>query len=161
MFRHFWHTMIENILSERERWALWLPFSFGLGIGFYFALPFEPPILISIISCGFIALLIYQAHHFNRLWLWHVILIMTGFCLIHFNAIFSTSPVLTQTIKDVKISGKIIESELSGTGKRIILDHVRIQGIYNKPEKIRIVAKNSSELLKAGNWVGVYATLIS
>ena len=29
-------------LAERDRWALWAPVGFGAGIGFYFALPFEP-----------------------------------------------------------------------------------------------------------------------
>ncbi|MCR9221894.1 MAG: ComEC family competence protein [Alphaproteobacteria bacterium] len=29
--------------AERERWALWAPALFGVGIAFYFALPIEPP----------------------------------------------------------------------------------------------------------------------
>lgn len=31
------------VLQERERWILWLPVAFGLGIAVYFALPSEPP----------------------------------------------------------------------------------------------------------------------
>ena len=29
-------------LAERERWTLWIPVFLGIGIGIYFALPFEP-----------------------------------------------------------------------------------------------------------------------
>jgi len=31
-----------QILSDRQRWVLWLPVGFGTGIGLYFALPVEP-----------------------------------------------------------------------------------------------------------------------
>ena len=33
----------DRLAAERDRWALWLPVMFGAGIGFYFALPIEPP----------------------------------------------------------------------------------------------------------------------
>ena len=30
--------------AERDRWFLWLPLLFGVGIGLYFTLLFEPPL---------------------------------------------------------------------------------------------------------------------
>jgi len=36
-------ALVEAFAAERDRWALWLPVLFGAGIGFYFALPVEPP----------------------------------------------------------------------------------------------------------------------
>ena len=33
-------------VSERARWALWIPVAFGVGIGVYFALPAEPALAI-------------------------------------------------------------------------------------------------------------------
>ena len=30
------------LIDERHRWFLWIPVVFGVGIGVYFALPFEP-----------------------------------------------------------------------------------------------------------------------
>ncbi len=38
------HEVRAVLERERERWVLWLPVFLGLGIGFYFALPEEPPI---------------------------------------------------------------------------------------------------------------------
>ena len=36
------HQLSEVIEAERERWILWLPVGFGMGIALYFALPTEP-----------------------------------------------------------------------------------------------------------------------
>ena len=36
----------KSALDERERWVLWLPVAFGIGIALYFALPDEPSSLL-------------------------------------------------------------------------------------------------------------------
>src|SRR5512134_243564 len=38
--RRLWPVLV----CERERWVLWSAVGFGLGIGVYFALTFEPPL---------------------------------------------------------------------------------------------------------------------
>ena len=35
---------IDLVVAERDRWVLWLPVMFGLGIAIYFDLSFEPPL---------------------------------------------------------------------------------------------------------------------
>ena len=35
---------LKCLVRERGRWVLWLPVLFGIGIGFYFSLPVEPPL---------------------------------------------------------------------------------------------------------------------
>src|SRR5437868_14727396 len=39
-------TWRDHALAERERWPLWLPVGFGTGIGLYFAMPFEPSVVV-------------------------------------------------------------------------------------------------------------------
>ncbi|HEY0835840.1 MAG TPA: hypothetical protein VGE72_18195, partial [Azospirillum sp.] len=34
--------LLERLLAERDRWALWVPVGIGFGIACYFALPTEP-----------------------------------------------------------------------------------------------------------------------
>ncbi|MBI2978602.1 MAG: hypothetical protein HYY38_07245, partial [Rhodospirillales bacterium] len=40
--------LLDRLLDERDRWALWLPVMFGLGIAVYFALRFEPPLWLGL-----------------------------------------------------------------------------------------------------------------
>jgi len=40
--------LIRRLEAEQERWFLWVPVFLGLGIGLYFALPFEPHILTAL-----------------------------------------------------------------------------------------------------------------
>ncbi|MBT8002055.1 MAG: ComEC family competence protein, partial [Rhodospirillales bacterium] len=64
----------EMALEEQDRWVLWVPVLFGLGIAIYFALPTEPVIyggilgLIAIVGIG------YRGRS-NRIILWCAILI--------------------------------------------------------------------------------------
>ena len=47
------------LLTERDRWPLWIPVLFGIGISIYFTLPIEPPYwlgLLSMIAGGVLAL---------------------------------------------------------------------------------------------------------
>jgi competence protein ComEC len=39
-------TIIDRLEAERDRWFLWVPVFFGCGIGLYFALPFEPSVML-------------------------------------------------------------------------------------------------------------------
>src|SRR5262245_53934161 len=43
VFRRAVEALREILSAERERWALWLPATFGAGIGLYFTAPSEPP----------------------------------------------------------------------------------------------------------------------
>jgi len=55
------------LLAERDRWPLWIPVGFGVGIAIYFALPAEPPVVAGSIAfaVGFIVwLLTRQARGF-------------------------------------------------------------------------------------------------
>ncbi|MEI9929419.1 MAG: hypothetical protein WDM89_02315 [Rhizomicrobium sp.] len=45
----------DHLLSERERWPLWLPVGFGAGIGLYFWLPVEP-FVVAAIATGVLGL---------------------------------------------------------------------------------------------------------
>jgi hypothetical protein len=39
--------LAENLIAERERWALWVPVLVGIGIGIYFWLTVEPPLWLA------------------------------------------------------------------------------------------------------------------
>lgn len=51
--------LARQIRAERDRWVLWVPVGFGLGIGIYFGLPIEPvvwtgPASLAVVFCGFL-----------------------------------------------------------------------------------------------------------
>ena len=41
--RRIWIGVLDWLSGERDRWALWFPVAFALGVAIYFALDQEPP----------------------------------------------------------------------------------------------------------------------
>lgn len=89
-----WHAAGEQLLAGRARWALWAPVLMGLGIGIYFALPWEP-----MRFAGAAALVLTIAGvYFSRRWpgirllLIIVLLLVAGFAAAQWRAALKASP---------------------------------------------------------------------
>ena len=55
----FFNKIKENFLAEKDRFVLWLPVLFGLGIGLYFILPTEPSYWFTIVVFEVLLVLLY------------------------------------------------------------------------------------------------------
>ncbi|MBE9553914.1 MAG: hypothetical protein IMF05_10670, partial [Proteobacteria bacterium] len=52
--------LADIVSGERERWLLWAPVAFGVGIGIYFGLPWEPPAMAGIFIFAFATLIAWR-----------------------------------------------------------------------------------------------------
>jgi competence protein ComEC len=90
--------------GEHGRWFLWLPVWFGAGIGVYFALPFEPPLIMALAALVFAAAVrVFIRASLAAFIIGSILLCMAcGFAAIKLRCEWVAAPVLDRTVK-VKI----------------------------------------------------------
>lgn len=119
-------SKLKSYLSyEQNRWFLWLPVMFGLGIAIYFMLSVEPPLWLGI-TLVFIILLITIFFRRIRIYALFLLVIACGFM----NAQLRSAYLYFQTerITDNKLylSGRIDKLDKNYRGRtRLILSHMK------------------------------------
>ncbi|NOX73346.1 MAG: ComEC family competence protein [Alphaproteobacteria bacterium] len=134
-----------NDLAEAQRGTLllWMPFALALGIGLYFALRFEPGVVIYGTLVVLIPAGIYGARFVPfsaAVVLLGLSIVATGFVNAGFSAHRKSAPVLKYRYYG-PIEGRIIAVDRSASDKpRITLDRVRLAKVSasRTPRKIRI-----------------------
>lgn len=133
--------LAETLAAERERWALWLPVAFGLGIGLYFALPREPPpfagwIAVLLIFSGFWA----WRRSLARLLLLALLAVALGFALAQWRTQRVAAPLLMERLGPVTVQGVIESLEPDGRTTRVILRPLGIERLEPAalPRRIRV-----------------------
>jgi competence protein ComEC len=123
---------------EYERLSLWSPVALGTGIGFYFALDFEPDWRIAALlaaGVGFLTLLL-RRHIVAKL----VFFVFLGFFLACCARFFYGTPMLDWPIGPVEVSGRVAAVEQHKGGQRILLQDPTIERMEpgQGPERIRV-----------------------
>ena len=155
-----------ELLIERVRWPLWLPVALGLGIGVYFALPFEPePAWAAIATFAGVACTIGLKDSKGaalRISLGTVAAIAFGFALAKARTEFVAAPVLNARIGPVGVDGRVEQSELHGTGMRIVLGQIRIRRLLpgETPARVRVLIRAAAALPEPGSRVHLTAVLL-
>ncbi|MBT3907339.1 MAG: DUF4131 domain-containing protein [Rhodospirillaceae bacterium] len=154
----------EMALEEQDRWVLWVPVLFGLGIAIYFALPTEPVIyggilgLIAIVGIG------YRGRS-NRIILWCAILIgiiIAGFSAAQYRTSSIDGPILSRAVGPTTVTGQVVRVELFPTGSRLSLQKLRISGVgpAETPNRIRLRVKTSKGPdVGPGDWIRIRARI--
>ncbi len=156
----------EQALAERGRWPLWLPVAFGAGIGLYFALSFEPPLIVALVSGGvcLVAALAaaYLRHPFLRFGLAMLAAVAFGFGLAKAHTESVAAPVLGHRIGPAGFDGRIESVQAHGKGVRIVLGDVRSRRFKSEqpPKRVRISVRSATAVLVPGQWVHVTAVLM-
>ena len=128
-------------VRERDRWALWLPVCFALGIGIYFSFDFEPPLHAAAAGAGLAALL--------AAWLRRSILLPVGLaCAFAVGGLFwaglhtelAHAPILERPIGPTEVSGVIRRQDRTEGPFRIVLEDVTVARLSPErtPERIRL-----------------------
>lgn len=113
-------------VGERERWPLWLPVILGGGVGFYFALPVEPPRgvgMAATLACVLLALLLKRRPS-------AVVMILAlacaaaGFAAAQSAALRAAAPVLERETGPLTVSGRVLSVETVTGGQRVVLDRL-------------------------------------
>ncbi|MHB1217595.1 MAG: ComEC/Rec2 family competence protein [Alphaproteobacteria bacterium] len=161
--RSAFSRLTDALGAEQERWPLWLPVFFGIGIGLYFVLLREPPgwvglAALAVAVAGCIALRKRPHHLLAGI---AVALVAGGFAVAQGRAALVDAPMLPRKTPPVLVEGRIAEIESKTTGYRVMLDHVRIEGQARAatPERVRIRVRDPDGILRPGGWIVVRAML--
>lgn len=153
--------LMELLAAERERWALWLPVGFGLGIAIYFMLTVEPARIIApaLLALALIALVLARWHRRTTLPWIALAIVVAGFALAQHRAHSLAAPVIERRWSG-ELVGTVVEVERQPRGARAVLDRVNLPGLARAatPERIR-VRLNGAVAVKPGDRIALRAML--
>lgn len=157
-------ALAELPAAERDRWLLWLPVALGVGIGSYFALPFEPPAWIAWAGVAGAVLSGILWRRRPALLLLAIVLctMALGFAAASLRTASVAEPVLTRRIGPVGIVGRVAQVELFPKATRITLERVEIEGLPSAwtPARVRIRLRGGGYDLRPGTQISVRAVLM-
>ena len=156
---------------QKENLFLWVPVFFACGVAFYFSLPFEPPVVLSVFAVCFLLavhLLIRPIGARNILGKsvvtasFIVLLAFSGFAAATIRTANIATPVLVKRLGTVTLSGTVllIEKMEEGDGSRITLSDLTIEKLSSAqtPRKIRLRLRKDGNV-KIGQHIKVLASL--
>lgn len=161
-----------RVFDQKENFFLWLPVFFSCGIGIYFYMPFEPPLILSIFVWGFV-LAVYllsrpikhksMAGHVIVFVMFLVMLICSGFLAANLRTSLIATPVIEKKIGPVDIIGSVISIEKleEGDGSRLVLADLDIEDLSadKTPRKIRMRLRKGLGDIKIGQRIKILALL--
>ena len=128
---------------ERQRGHLfsWVPVCFGIGIGVYFSLTFEPGVEIYgvLTLSAMVAVAVFRRLREGPAVLLAALAIgLLGFCHMGLRSQFLAGPTLEFRYYGV-VEGRVIATDRSASDRmRITLDQVRLDGVRNVPARVRL-----------------------
>ncbi|KAF0170019.1 MAG: competence protein ComEC, partial [Rhodobacteraceae bacterium] len=137
----------------------------GCGIGFYFALPVEPPLMVSAGVAGVFALLagvLRHRHQAGRAILAAgVCALALGVALAGLRTWVVAAPVLSGEIGPVTVIGQVAEVEPLVKGLRVMLENIEVQrlGPAATPKQLRLTLMGAQPVFEAGDWLQLRAKL--
>ncbi len=151
--------------AERERWMLWLPVAFGLGIAVYFLLDSEPawwsglgPLL------GLtIALLVFRARLVPAYLLALTLAASAGFCAAQLRTASVAAPLLTERIGPRDVTGTVLGLERRLGDTRLLIGPSAIGSLAQDqlPKSVRLrLAGKQSLAVSPGDKVRLRAVLL-
>lgn len=152
-------------MVERARWPLWLPVLLGCGIGVYFALPVEPPLMLGwMMAGGFAALTLWlRAKHLigRAILAAGVCAFALGIGVAGVRTWWVAAPVLSHEIGPLSISGQVAVLEKRTKGLRVTLEKLTIQGFSpdKVPQTVRVTLMGAQPSFVAGDWLTVRGKL--
>lgn len=148
---------LDTLLEERERWILWLGPAIGLGIGLYFALPVEPPLLLGVAGTLLGLMIAICGRRRAGALLLGLGLVAVGFgvAAAGWRSREVAAPILSGPTRAVDMSGRIVALSIGDRGPRLLLDRLRIHHLPlgRTPERLQISLRGSMSGLHVGGWV--------
>ncbi|MDZ4869244.1 MAG: ComEC/Rec2 family competence protein [Alphaproteobacteria bacterium] len=158
-------AIAEGWRADAGRRVLFVPVLMGVGIGGYFALPFEPAAWT--IGVGVVAVLVWVAVrrfdvHVAAVSVAAIVAgICSGFSLAVVRAQTNDIVVLASETRMLTITGRVARLEPAERGRtRVWLDvETTKPSLRQTPRRIRISINKKTEALSPGGWIEVRATL--
>jgi competence protein ComEC len=154
-----------SFFNDFQRWPLWIPVFFGIGIACYFRLSFEPPLWWSYAGIGFFVFVLF----ISGLQVWRLTLLALSFVILGFSISilrthFLRTAMLHYTLPTLLLEGRISQVELRPTQKgtlyqRLILTDLQAETLEKLPQKIRLSLKGKRDRLWPGQRIRLLAKL--
>ncbi len=158
-----WGKIIDLFANERERWPLWLPVFFAVGVGLYFALSTEPPLWLSPAIMLPLCLLGWAFRLRQEILLGALAMasMVFGFAIAQTHAVLLSAPALSRPIGPTTVIGRVIEVEKQRTGQRVTLDRISINSLKGPPPyRVRIKLPRHVPDIRPGERLSLRATLM-
>lgn len=154
----------EEFMSERGRWAFWLPAFLGSGIALYFALPFEPPRWVGpgVLALALSVVLLQRWRTSVLVWMLPLAACALGFVAAALRTDLAEAPRLERRIGPLAVGGRVIEVEQLAKGRRITLDRLTIERLTPEttPHRVRLRLRGEEPPLGPGDRVRLRAVLL-
>ena len=152
-----------RFLAEQERWPLWLPVCFGLGIALYFALPIEPPFWLGgagSLVC-LVVFLLFGRRFKARFAGLALLVFCLGFAAAQLRSAWVEAPVLDGRWGPASLTAEVLAVEQRERGWRFLLRPLDMEGLEPSayPAKVRVTALRVEGAPRPGNSVTLRARL--
>ena len=152
------------ISKEHTRLVLWLPVLFGLGVGIYFLLPFEPDFWWLVGICAGLllaAVLFWNKNAAFRLFFIALLVVALGCLRTEIRTEFVKAPVLHKQLFFRQTEGKIADIQVLEKGEKIYLTDVNIEWVKPEytPKMVSVSLKTVTQGLAVGDRVQLKAML--
>lgn len=159
----FWYHLKEQFMDGRERWNLWLPVFFAMGIGLYFLLPSEPSkwLTLGIIET-LIMLAVFWRYNLPRLYALLVpVFVVLGIALIQVRTVYLDGLQADVPVEKLYLRGRIVKMDYNSRGNpRLILDDLYDFEEKPVPGRFRVSLRPQRENLRSGQCVELIARLM-
>lgn len=161
---YWWREYVkEQFAGEQNRWFLWLPVLFGIGIGSYFLLPEEISLwwTLGIIESLIILAIVFRFRPAALAILMVVSMMILGFANIQLKAYYlSKLPQLTKQEK-VYVSGRIAKTDYNYRGNpRLKIENAVDFDKTRNFGTIKVTLRGKNQSLKPGECVEMAASLM-
>ncbi|MBI1954724.1 MAG: ComEC family competence protein [Proteobacteria bacterium] len=151
-------SLINTFYSkERQRFFLWFPVGIGIGIVFYFSLSFEPTFYwgLSFFVSVLVLCLFFRANLLMRLISLFSLAIALGFLACQIRTLSLQTPMIHKNMKNVLLTGTLVEIEHKPASVRLILDDLCIPSL----KKVRLTCYEECQSFQIGDRLEVRADL--
>ncbi|MEM9468970.1 MAG: ComEC/Rec2 family competence protein [Pseudomonadota bacterium] len=153
--------IIQEVVQQKNRLFVWSPFFLAIGIAIYFALPFEPTLILGVLGFVTVSVLFFIAFSFsyqetvqskiNILISLLFMLVTMGFLAGQIRTTLVYTPMLSKAIGPVNLEGMVerVEPQEAGQGSRIIVSDLSIERLEQKetPRKIRLKVRKDQGII--------------
>jgi competence protein ComEC len=154
--------LADLVAGERERWLLWAPVAFGIGVGVYFGLPWEPPAMTGVFILAAAGLVSWRlrASLVLALVLLGIAFGAAGFAAAQLRTQLAAAPVLEKPYGPAGVTGRVVRVELRPDGPRVTLERVSLNRIdaAATPALVRIKL-HRGDIVDIGDRIDVFAKL--
>jgi len=151
------------LMDERDRWFLWIPVLFAIGIATYFSLLTEPSwMLVGASISGILVLRFKTQRTFTTIGVNGLLVILAGFAMAQLRTEWVRAPILAKPLRAAVVTGIVERSERRpDKSMRLTIRVVHIADLAKSltPTKVRIWMRRTPQPLRLGEAIRVTARL--